>query len=606
MPIKLLCRLAIALPLVVTAVVSADATLAAHAISLGSTPKYPAGFAHFEWSNPNAPKGGDIDLVAPTRVTNFDKYNPFTLKGNSPPGLSSLLFESLLTASLDEPTTSYGLLAQDVEVARDRLSATFTLNPLARFHDGTPVLAADVKHSFDTLMSKQAAPQYRVVYGDISKAVVLAPLVVRFEFKRANLELPLMAGNIPVFSRAWGAGKPFDQVVTDIPIASGPYKIGRVNFGRDITYQRDPNYWARDLNVRRGLYNFDRVTYKIYKDNTAATEAFKAGEFDYIEVFGARLWARTYTGKKFDSGELIKKVLAAKNAGDFQGFLINTRREKFKDPRVREALGLAFDFEWMNRQLFYNSFTRVRGYFNDSDFEAKGLPGKDELAVLDPIRSKLPAKIFSEEVPLPPSTSASGSLRANLVKAKELLAEAGWNYRDGALRNSKGEAFSIEYLTGDTRGAAISAVYARALAKLGITFTDRQADFALIQKRLDVFDFDFFTVRIPGSEWPGAELQDRFGSKSADTEGANNWMGVRDPAVDYLVNLAVSSSTRAEHVARLRALDRVLRHSYYVVPQYYRPGYTVAYRSGKFEQPAVAPTYYQAEDWVVNTWWKKQ
>src|SRR4051812_12001933 len=384
-----------------------------HALSLGSVPKYAADFDHFEWVNPNAPKGGDLDLVPPLRITNYDKYNPFTLKGTAPPGLSSLIFETLLTGTLDEPTTAYGLLAQDVTVAPDKLSATFTLNPLARFHDGSPVMAADVKHSFDTLISKEAAPQYRVVFGDVSRAVVTAPRAVRFEFKRASIELPLLVGNIPVFSRAWGGGNPFDKVVMDMPIASGPYKVGRVNFGRDITYQRDPNYWARDVNVRRGLYNFDRVTYKIYKDTTAQTEAFKAGEFDYIEVFGARQWARTYTGKNFDSGELIKKEVPAKNAADFQGYLINVRRDKFKDPRVREALGLAYDFEWMNRQLFYNSFTRVRGFFNGSDFEAKGLPGEDELAVLKPIRDKLPAKIFTEEVPLPPSTSPPGSLRAN-------------------------------------------------------------------------------------------------------------------------------------------------------------------------------------------------
>ncbi len=606
MPVKMNFRLICTFSAALAACAFPVAALAVHALSLGSTPKYPAGFQNFEWANPQAPRGGEISLVPPLRITNFDKYNPFTLKGTAAPGISSLMFESLLTGTMDEPTTAYGLLAQDVEVGADKLSATFTLNPLARFHDGTPVMAIDVKYSFDTLISKQAAPQYRVAFGDVSKVSVTAPRSVRFEFKRASLELPLLVGSIPVFSRAWGGGKPFDQVVMDYPIGSGPYKIGKVNFGRDITFQRDPDYWARDLNVRRGLYNFDRVTYKIYKDNTAQTEAFKAGEFDYIEVFGARLWARTFTGKKFDSGELIKKELPAKNAGDFQAFLINTRREKFKDPRVRQALGLAFDFEWLNRQLFYNTYTRVRGYFNASDFEAKGMPGEDELAVLKPLRGKLPEKIFTEEVPLPPSSAAPGSLRANLLKAKQLLAEAGWTYKNDALRNAKGEAFTIEYLSGDSRGEIVTAPYARALSKLGIELVFRRADFALIQKRLDVFDFDFFTVRVPGSEWPGAELQDRLGSKSADTEGSNNLMGLRDPAVDYLVNLAVSSATRTEHVARLRALDRVLRHGYYVVPQYYRNASPVSYRSGKFEQPAVAPDYFRPEDWVIETWWSKR
>jgi microcin C transport system substrate-binding protein len=390
-----------------------------------------------------------------------------------------------------------------------------------------------------------------------------------------------------------------------MPIATGPYRIGRVNFGRDITYQRDPNYWARDLNVRRGMYNFDRVTHKIYKDNTAQTEAFKAGEFDYIQVFSAKDWARAYIGKKFTSGEIIKTQLKPKNAGDFQGFLINTRREKFKDVRVREALGLAFDFEWINRMIHYNSYQRVRGFFNDSDFESKGLPGEDELAVLNPLRPMLPEKVFTQEVPLPATTNPPGSLRSNLRKAKELLAQAGWTYRDGALRNAKGEPFTIEYLSGDARGEVVATPYFQALSKLGIRGESRRADFALIQKRLDVFDFDFFTVRIPGREAPGTELIDEYYSKSADTEGSGNLMGVKDPAVDALVDLAVGATTRPELIARLRALDRVLRHGFYAVPQYYGGFYRIAYRSGKFEQPATPPLYYRPEDWVVSTWWRK-
>ena len=578
---------------------------AAHAYSQFGDIKYPPGFAHFDWVNPNAPKGGELELAPPLRITNFDKFNPFILKGTSPPGLGALVFESLLTGTLDEPNTVYGLLAEDIAVAADGLSVTFRLNPAARFNDGTPVMAADVKHTFDTLISKQAAPQYRVLLNDVSGAVVTGPRSVRFDFKRANAELPLLVGGLPVFSRAWGAGKPFDQVVMDMPIASGPYKAGRMNFGRDITWERRPDYWGWNLGVRRGMYNFDRITYKIYKDNIAQTEAFKAGEFDYLRTFSAREWARTYVGKKFDSGELIRIEWQFRNAGDFQGFLINTRREKFKDVRVREALGLAFDFEWMNRQMMYNSYTRVRGFFNNSDFEAKGLPGPDELKVLLPLKKNLPEKVFTEEVPLPPSTNPPGSLRDNLRKARDLLAAAGWTYRDGALRNAKGEAFTVEYLDSGG-GERLIAPYFQALARLGIEGEYRRADFALIQKRLDVFDFDLFTVRIPGREAPGSELLDRFGSQSADTEGSSNWMGVRDPAIDALVSQAVSSKARPELVARLRALDRVLRHGYYVVPQFFSNSNRVSYRSGKFEQPKVLPQYYQAEDWVISTWWRKQ
>lgn len=581
------------------------AAYAAHAYSQFGEIKYPAGFSHFEWVNPAAPKGGDIDLVPPLRITNFDKYNPYTLKGTAPPSLSGLVFESLLTGTMDEPTTAYGLLAEDVEVAADRRSVTFRLHPGARFHNGKPVMAEDVKHTFDTLMSKQAAPQYRVIFGDVSRAVVTGPRTVRFDFRIASAELPLLVGSLPVFSRDWGKGKPFDEVVMDMPIATGPYRIGRVNFGRDITYQRDPKYWARDLNVRRGMFNFDRITYRIYKDTTAQTEGFKAGEFDYIQVFSAREWARQYVGEKFTSGELIKAELPTKNAGDFQGYLINIRRDKFKDPRVREALGLAFDFEWMNRQIMFNAYKRVRGFFNASDFEAEGLPGPDELAVLEPLRNKLPAKIFTEPVPVPPSTAPPGSLRKNLLKARDLLTQAGWTYRDGALRNAKGEPFVVEYLD-NSRGDIIATPYFQALAKLGIEGRYRRADFALIRKRLDVFDFDLFVVRIPGREAPGSELLDRFGSKSAKTEGSSNLIGISDPAIDRLLELTVSADTRPELVARLRALDRVLRHGHYVIPQWYASTFRIAYRSGKFGIPDVAPLYYQPEDWVISTWWRKK
>ena len=579
---------------------------AGHAYAQFGDIKYPKGFSHFEWVNPDAPKGGELDLVPPTRLTNFDKFNPFTLKGAAPPGLGGLVFETLLTGTMDEPTTAYGLLAEDVEVAPDRLSVTFRLNPAARFQNGKPVTAEDVKYTFDRLMSKEAAPQYRVVYGEVKRAVVTGPRSIRFEFSRASAELPLLVGGLPVFSRDYGAGKPFDQVIMDPPIGSGPYRIGRMNFGRDITYERDPGYWARELGARRGMYNFDRITYKIYQDTTAQTEAFKAGEFDYLRTFSAREWARVYVGKKFDSGELVKAELPSKNAGDFQGFLINVRRDKFKDVRVREALALAFDFEWLNRRLMYNAYARCRGWFNGSDFEAQGLPAADELAVLEPLRARLDPRIFTQPVPLPPSTNPPGSLRGNLRKARDLLAAAGWTYRDGALRNANGEPFVVEYLDSGGGGERMVTPWFQALARLGIEGQYRRADFALIQKRLDVFDFDLFTVRFPGNEAPGAELVDRFGSVSAGVEGSSNLIGVKDPAVDAILEKVVAAATRPELVARLRALDRVLRHGHYAVPQWYSNTFRIAYRAGKFEQPEVMPQYYQPEDWVVMTWWRKK
>lgn len=584
---------------------------AVHAYAQFGDIKYPAGFAHFDYVNPAAPKGGEIALVSPSRLSNFDKYNPFTLKGSAPPSLVGLVFETLLTGTLDEPTTAYGLLAQDVAVAPDRLSAVFTLHPQARFHTGEPVLAADVKHSFDQITSKAAAPQYRTLFGEISGVTVLGERAVRFDFKRVNAELPLIAGSLPVFSRQWGVEngqrKPLDQIVTDTPIGSGPYRIGKVNFGKDISYERDPAYWARDLGVRRGLFNFDRITYKIYKDNTAQLEAFKAGEFDFIQAFIAREWARAYTGKAFERGELIKKELKHGNAGDFQGFLFNTRVPRFQDVRVRQAIALAMDFEWLNRQLFYNAYTRVRGYFVGSDFEATGMPTGPELALLEPLRKQLPPEVFSQDVPLPPVTSldpASGhTLRDNLRQARDLLAAAGWTYRDGALRNARGDAFSIEFLDSSGSMGRVVTPYAKNLEKLGMAVNYKVIDFAILQKRLDVFDFEVISNRIVGSEAPGTELLERFGSRAAETEGSSNVIGIKSPAVDALLDKIISAQTRPELVARVRALDRVLRHGHYAVPHWTSNVHRVAYRAGRFGQPALMPRYYQPENWATSVWW---
>ena len=580
---------------------------AAHAYAQFGDIKYPPDFKHFSYVNPVAPKGGNITMVAPTRASSFDKYNPFTLKGTAPPALSNLMLETLLVGNFDEPTTAYGLLAEDVSVAPDKLSVTFKLNPLARFHNGDPVLASDVKYSFERLTSKQAAPQFRTYFSEVKGLTVLADRAVRFDFKRANAELPLIVGGMPVFSQKWGADKPLDQVVTDIPIGSGPYKIGKVDFGKDIEYVRNKDYWARDLGVRKGMFNFDHITYKMYKDTTAQFEAFKAGEFDYIQAFVAREWARGYKGKLFDNGTLIKKELKHGNAGDFQGFMFNTRLPKFQDKRVRQAIALAMDYEWMNRQLFYMAYTRVRGYFVGSDFEAKPLPEADELALLEPLRSKLPPEVFTEAAPLPPQTSldpASGqTLRDHLRLARDLLTQAGWTYKDGALRNAKGEAFSIEFLDNSGSMGRVVTPYAKNLEKLGFKVNYKVIDFAVLQKRMDVFDFELISNRIGGSEAPGTELLERFGSKAADTEGSSNVIGVKDPAIDALLDKVVAAQTRPQLVASLKALDRVLRHGHYAVPHWYGSVHRVSWRAGRFEQPEVTPRYYQPEIWVSSTWW---
>ncbi|MFZ2738308.1 MAG: extracellular solute-binding protein [Burkholderiaceae bacterium] len=580
---------------------------ALHAYSQFGDVKYPPGFSHFDYVNPHAPKGGDIALVSPTRLSNFDKYNPFTLKGSPPPNLNGFIFETLLTGTLDEPTTGYGLLAEDIELSANRMSATFRLNPLARFHNGDPVLAVDVKHSFDQLNSQQAAPQYRTLLGDIKGVVLLGERLVRFDFKRVNAELPLIAGSMPVFSRKWGQGKALDKIITDIPLGSGPYRIGKVNFGKDISYQLDRNYWASQLNVRRGMFNFERISFKIYKDNTAQLEAFKAGEFDYIQAFVAREWARAYSGRDFDSGKLIKKELRHGNAGDFQGFMFNTRLPKFQDPRVRQAIALAMDFEWLNRQLFYNAYTRVRGYFVASDFEAQDLPSPQELVLLRPLREQLSPDVFEQPVPQPPVTSLEPSsgltLRDNLRRARDLLADAGWTYRDGALRNAAGVTFGIEFLDSSGSMGRVITPFSKNLEKLGISVNYKVIDFAILQKRMDVFDFEVVSNRYVGSESPGVELLERFGSKAADTEGSGNILGVKSAVIDALLENVISAQKRPDLVTGLQALDRVLRHQHYVVPHWYGGVHRVAYRSGRFEQPATLPRYYQPENWVTSTWW---
>lgn len=583
----------------------------AHAYGQFGDVKYAPNFKNFDYVNPMAPKGGELVLVPPSRQSSFDKFNPFTLKGSAAPGLTNLVFESLLTGTLDEPATAYGLLAEDVNVPPDRRSVTFKLRAQARFSNGDPVLAGDVKHTFDTLISKAAAPQFRTLYADVVGVTVLDPRTVRFDFKRPNPELPLIVGGMPVFSRAWGLHdgerQAFDKLVTEQPIGSGPYKIGRVQFGRDISYDRDNNYWARDLNVRKGLFNFDRITYRLYKDSTAQLEAFKAGEFDFVQSFVAREWARGYTGRQFAMGQLVKKELKHGNAGDFQGFVFNTRLAKFQDVRVRQAIGLAMDYEWMNRQLFYNAYQRVRGYFVASDFEAVGFPEAQELVLLNPLRDKLSPKVFDSMVPMPAVTSldpkSGETLRDHLRVAKNLLAQAGWTYRDGALRNAKGEAFRLEFLDNAGAMGRVVTPYAKNLEKLGFEVNYKVVDFAVLQKRLDVFDFEIISHRTVGSETPGTELVERFGSKAATTEGAGNFIGLRDPAVDALLEHVVSAKTRPQLVAATRALDRVLRHGYYTVPHWYGGVHRVAWRAGQFEHPANTPRYYQPEGWVTATWW---
>ena len=583
-------------------------TWAAHGYALWGDLKYAANFSHFDYVNPDAPKGGELRLVSNLRVSTFDKYNPFTMKGSAPAYLGDLMFDSLLTGSLDETGSGYGLLATDVQVAQDGMSAVFRLREQARFHNGDAVLAADVKHSFDTLMGPYTSPAYKTLLQDVAGMDVLDPHTVRYRFKKPNRELPLTVGGLPVFSRQWGVvsgiAKSFDEVVTDTPIGSGPYRIGPVRFGKDITYVRDTKYWAKDLNVKRGTANFDRITVKIYKDNTARLEALKAGEFDLMRFFSAGDWARRVSGKRFDTGELVKVEFKHQLPTGFQSYAINTRREKFIDVQVREALGLALDYEWMNRQMFYNAYQRVTGLFGNTDCQAAGVPSTEELALMEPWRKDIPSAAFGP-MAVSPRTDGHSSLRANLRKAQALLKSAGWEVSDGVLRNQNGDVFEVEYLDSNEGGSRVVSPWIRNLEKLGIKLNFRPVDFALYQQRLQKFEFDITSLAYGGTHNPGQEYADIFGSKAADIEDSGNLTGVKSAAIDALINKMTGAKSKAELWPACRALERVIAHSHLLIPQWAAATHRIVYNSWRLAKPAAMPPYAQGEGWAIETWWVK-
>jgi len=578
---------------------------AAPSAALGYTPKYPAGFRHFDYVNPDAPKGGEFVLLG--RGT-FDSLNPFVLKGVAAEGLTSFVFESLMTQSMDEPYSVYAHIAEDISLAPDRLSVTFRIDQRARFSNGKPVLPEDVKFSFDTLKSNLGHPRFRLYWADIKRAVVAGPRSVRFEFTRPNPELHLIAAtSIPVFSREWVGDKPFDKLATEKPIASGPYTVESFDLGKRLTYKRIPDYWASDLGVRRGMFNFDRIVVKYYKDDTIMLEAFKAGEFEFNEEYSSKMWARNYIGPQFNSGRIKKAELPHRNNAGMQGFIFNIRRPLFKDKRVRKAISLALDFEWSNRNLFFNQYVRCDSYFSNSEMASTGLPRGDELKLLEPFRNRLPASVFTE-VWEPPSTKPPRSLRDNLRQARALLAEAGWTLRDGVLRGANGEPFEFEIMLTSVQGRGferIVAPFARNLAKLGINVSYRSVDTALYQRRTDTFNFDMVVASYKQSQSPGNELMTRWHSSSANQEGSENVIGIQDPVVDALIEKVIFAADRKQLVTAARALDRVMLHGEYLVPNWYIATHRIAYWD-RFGMPDKLPLYYDpAEAWVYPTWWKK-
>jgi microcin C transport system substrate-binding protein len=573
--------------------------LAAHGISIDGQLKYPPDFKQFDYTSSQARKGGTLVLHD---LGSFDKMNPFTLKGSAPSGLDNLVFETLAVSSLDEPFAGYGLIAKDIELAKDQLSVVYTIDENARFSDGTAVTPEDVRFSLNTLKSDAAHPFYQAYLQDIKDAEILGDNRIRFNFARVNRELHLIASQIPIFSKKFYSENPFDDPSMVPPVGSGPYVVETVKPGKSITYKRNPDYWAVNHPARKGMFNFDTITYKYFRDQIVSVEAFKANEFDFMYINIAKQWARDLVGPRFESKQILKEYLPHRNNQGMQGFVFNTRKPLFQDRRVRQALGMAFDFEWANTKLFFNEYTRSTSYFSNSDLAAKNLPEGLELEYLQPFKDSLPPEVFTK--PLTPfSTGPANSMRDNLRTARKILAEAGWNVVDGQLQNRDGRIFAFEILLVSPSFERVMAGYVNNLRKLGVKASYRTIDPALYIDRLNRFDFDM-TVNVFGqSQSPGNEQRDYWHSSSADRNGSRNLIGIKDSVVDQLVDRIIYAVTQEELAAACKALDRVLWYGYYVVPNWYVARHRVSFWN-KFNRPEKLPLYYNPIQ-ALMTWWMK-
>ena len=573
--------------------------MAAHGISIDGVLKYPADFAGFDYTSPHAKKGGELVMHG---LGSFDKMNPYTLKGSAPDGLSELVFETLAQSSLDEPFAAYGLIAQDFEIAPDKLSMIFTLNPSAAFSDGTPITSEDVHFSLETFKGKEAHPFYAAYYQDINRSEILDTHRIRFYFAKANREIHMIAGQLPILSKKFYNQHPFNGQDMTAPIGSGPYIVKDFKQGKSITYQRNPKYWGNTLPSRRGQFNFDTITYKYFKDQIVSVEAFKAHEFDFMSINIAKQWARDLQGSKFDQGLILKEYLPHKNNAGMQGFVFNIRRPIFQDRLVRKALGMAFDFERTNKTLFFEQYTQTNSYFSNSDLAAKDLPEGLELTYLEPFRDQLPAEVFTSPL-TPVKTGTPQALRNNLRKAKKILAQAGWTVKNGVLSNKDNQPFEFDILLVSPSFERVMGDYVKNLEVLGVKATYRTIDPALYIQRIQSFDFDM-TVNVFGqSQSPGNEQRDYWNSAAADRNGSRNLIGIKSPAVDAMVDHIIYAETQHELTAACRALDRVLWHNYYVVPNWYLNRHRLTYWN-KFEKPDTLPLYYNPFQ-LLMTWWQK-
>ena len=567
-----------------------------HAITLyNEAPKYPADFKHFDYVNPDAPKGG---ILRSAGFGGFDSLNPFISKG-VPADDIGLIYDTLMRQGLDEPFTEYGLIAGKIEKAPDNSWVRFYLRPEAKFNDGHPVRAEDVVFSFNTLI-KDGSPLYRSYYADVDQVVAENPLTVLFKFKHNdNRELPLIIGQLPVLPKHWWATRDFSKGNLEIPLGSGPYKVVEVKAGRSVRYERVKDYWGKDLPVNKGFYNFDKLSTDYYRDNTVALEALKAGAFDYWQEMAAKNWATAYDVPAVREGKLIKEEIPNGNPQGMQGFIFNLRKPMFQDVRVRHALSLLLDFEWTNKQLFFGSYTRTKSYFDNSDMGSRGLPSEAELKILEPLRDKLPPALFTEEFKLP-VTDGSGIIREQQRKAFALLKEAGWKIVGDKMVDAEGKPVSIEFLLAQTEFERVLLPFKRNLADIGINLEIRRVDVSQYITRRRSRDYDMIVGSFPQSSSPGNEQREYWDSSAADKPGSYNLIGLKDPAVDALVSGLINADSRQSLINHTRALDRALLWGYYVIPNWHIKTWRLAYWN-HLGHPAKSPLY----DIGSMTWWVK-
>ena len=566
----------------------------AHAIAMHGEPKYPDSFQYVDYANPDAPKGGKIILSS---TGSYDSFNPFILKGTAAAGIGNL-YETLTTGSSDEAFTEYGLIAKTIEWPDDRSWVAFTIREEAVWHDGKKISPEDVIWTFNTLMEK-GHPFYKYYYGDVVEVIQENDNKVRFNFKgNTNLELPLIVGQLPVLPKHYWTNKNFEETSMDIPIGSGPYKIKNFDAGRTITYELDSDYWGKNIPIKKGTENFGVIQYEYYKDRSIEREAFKSGDIDLFSENTSKDWATSYDTPAVQNGLIKKELIEHQNPQGMQGFAFNTRKEIFEDKRVREALSYAFDFEWTNKNLFYNAYKRTNSFFENSELASSGVPSGGGLDLLNDYRELLPQKLFQEEYN-PPKTDGSGFMRKELQEATKLLQDAGWELQEGKLINKKsGSKFEFELLLVSPAFERIVLPFKDNLAKLGIDVSVRTIDSAQYQNRLDGFDFDMIVSTFSQSLSPGNEQRNFWGSDAAKTNGSRNIIGISNEVIDSLIEKVISAKDREDLIVTTRALDRVLLWNHYVIPQWHISAYRTLYWD-IFDKPSVRPKYSLG----TNTWW---